>query len=392
MNRAIYLALFFCSSLVTSGDAQTKYDVSIMVEGKLREFIVSVPSTPPPALGYPLVMMLHGTSGDKDVFYNAKGWKELGELENFVTLFPSSLKWCYNDDGVIKNNSKFVCGDLVDKLCPSDTADLISDVFFFEQLIDRIMDTIPLDTNRIFGSGFSNGCCMILKTGMEAGNIFKAVAGTAGSYHDVDSITPPVRVPVWFMVGNQDDRYIVPPFTEIPYGGDSVLFYLNKPINRTLGSLGLTSVFVKTETELTKTYHFSTCQPGIQCAPYRFTLIKNLPHQYPNGNNHPVDAPLLFWNFFNNPPQVIVSTDQNAKPEWVVTSFPNPSTFAMHIASGLQGQTVRMEMFNQLGMLMTTQVSTTGEFVINKESTGPGIFFLHLESNGQTAVKKIVFY
>ncbi|MBK8416603.1 MAG: hypothetical protein IPL22_20095 [Bacteroidetes bacterium] len=67
---------------------------------------------------------------------------------------------------------------------------------------------------------------MIHKLAIDAGEVFAAVAGTSAPLMVGDSARPINRIPVWFMVGTLDDRFIVPPFTELPYGGDSILTYL----------------------------------------------------------------------------------------------------------------------------------------------------------------------
>lgn len=378
--------LSFCLSL-----AQTKYDISINFEGGAREFIVSVPSAPPPMGGYPLVMMLHGTSGDKNVFYDAPGWKELGESENFVTVFPSSLKWCYNDDGVIKNNTKFVCGDLIDKICPSDTSKLVDDVQFFRKMIQLISDSININQDKIFGCGFSNGCVMSYKNAMEAGDLFKAFGGVAGIYHQYDSITPNVRVPIWVMVGNKDDRFFFPPLTELPYGGDSILNYLNVSLNRTLTSLGLKQNFLKNETPLTKTYIFKECQPGIQCAPYIFTLIKGMTHQFPNGTNFPIDGPKLFWQFFNNPPDIITGIKSEYDAKAMVKCFPNPASENMTILFPDIIHDKQVNIYNSMGRLIKTMNTSDTQINLTKAETGSGIFFIRLETEKFHFVEKIVF-
>ncbi|MFZ1255451.1 MAG: hypothetical protein WAR77_03820, partial [Saprospiraceae bacterium] len=73
--------------------SQQRYDIQFMLDGHVRECIIVKPSTAPPVGGYPVVFMLHGTSGDGEKFYNISGWKELGQAENFITVFPSSLSW-----------------------------------------------------------------------------------------------------------------------------------------------------------------------------------------------------------------------------------------------------------------------------------------------------------
>lgn len=67
--------------------AQIRRDFTVNFEGVNREFIVVRPSGVVPAGGYPVVFMLHGTSGDGEKFYQGSGWKEKGEAEKFIRFF-----------------------------------------------------------------------------------------------------------------------------------------------------------------------------------------------------------------------------------------------------------------------------------------------------------------
>lgn len=386
------LITLFCLMLsLTTVRAQVKYDIAFPFEGHLRELIVSVPTASPPTSGYPVVIMLHGTSGDKDVFYNAHGWKALGEQENFITVFPSALSWCFFDEGIQKQNTKFVCGELIEKVCPSDSADLVDDVAFLREIISRLGDTLSINHEKIFISGFSNGGCMTHKTSMLAGDLFKAAGAAAGPYHAIDSLTPEFRIPIWFIVGTQDDRFIVPPYAEIPFGADSSLFYFNKTLNRALVSQGLTTTYTVFETPLTKSFTFSECQPGVTCAPYRMTLIKALGHQYPNGNNHPFDAPVLFWDFFNNPPEVTTAIDPTGWTQWAVHCSPNPSTDQMQLDLGPVSGLVNLTVMNTAGVVLEKRVVESSTVTLEKSRLGTGMFFIYLESSAGILVKKVIF-
>ncbi|OWY22725.1 hypothetical protein C7N43_22635 [Sphingobacteriales bacterium UPWRP_1] len=66
------------------------------VDGFNREYYVHVPLSYTPNSAIPVVFMLHGTSGDGDKFYNTSWWKEVGEAENILTVFPSSWQHCIN--------------------------------------------------------------------------------------------------------------------------------------------------------------------------------------------------------------------------------------------------------------------------------------------------------
>lgn len=384
---------FLLMTYLISSHAQTKYDLSLNLEGYKREFIVSVPSKMPPAEGYPLVVMLHGSSGDKNVFYNAFGWSELGEKENFITVFPSSLNWCFEEDGIKKNNTKWACGELKEKICPEDSADLIDDVRFIKRIVQLIADTLPVNDARIFSSGFSNGSCMSHKMAMDGGDVFSSCAGSAGPLSELDSTYPVRRVPIWFTVGELDDRFFVAPYTRLPYGGDSILAYLNKSIHRALVCQGLTNAFQKIENTNIKTYIFNECQPGEVCAPYLFSLIRDLTHQYPNGRNHPIDAPALFWQFFNNPPATVTGTDQQQTEQTLkIVAFPNPSTDKIELSIiNSKSDKFVAAIFNAYGQKLFTLESSDGRFNIDKSQCGEGLFVVYLTGEVQSGVHKIVF-
>jgi poly(3-hydroxybutyrate) depolymerase len=62
-----------------------------------------------------VVLMLHGSGGNGEKFYNLSGWKEGGDAHNILTVFPSSPQYpCVLDDGVEKTKAeKWSSYDLV---------------------------------------------------------------------------------------------------------------------------------------------------------------------------------------------------------------------------------------------------------------------------------------
>lgn len=370
--KAIFTILFISFLQITF--AQISTDISIMHEGELREAIISVPTKTPPAGGWPVVMMLHGTSGDKDVFHNAHGWRELGQQENFITIFPSALKWCFFDeDGILKNNTRFVCGNLVENICPQEIPNLIDDISFFRRLLKIVTDSVAINKEKIFVSGFSNGSCMTHKCSMSGTEIFSAAAGSSGPLHELDSLTPSKRIPMWYVLGTKDDRYFNERFpTELPFGGDSILAFHNKAIRRALVCNGLTDNFVKTEFSISKTYTFKECLPGQECAPYIFTINKGQTHQYPNGVNYPFDGPNLFWKFFNNPPATTVSTSSDDHLSKIsLTPFPNPATDFVNLSS----EEIEYQMTDVNGKL----IKKGNDTFIDLSDVNPGFYFIKSE-------------
>jgi polyhydroxybutyrate depolymerase len=386
-NSFILFLILIHTSMVYS---QKRIDLNFNFDGHDRECIIVIPGHSPPADGYPIVFMLHGTSGDGEKFYNISGWKELGEKENFITVFPSSLSWCWVEDGVEKRNTRWVCGNVTEFPCAV-PQNYVDDVRFLKKIASVITDSLPVNRKKIFASGFSNGSCMVHKLAMEAGDLFSSVAGTGGPLALSDSTTPIKRIPTWFMVCTLDDRFIRPPFTELPYGRDSILTYLGRITNAMLRCQGLSNNFIFHETPNSHTYMFTESEAGMNAAPYFFTLLKNLEHVYPNGSNYPLEVAPVFWDFFNNSP--VVAVDENKIGDQWLTAYPNPSNemilLTLNPSSNLQIRSLRV--LNALGQIVKVlHTETATEFILRKTELGTGMFFIHAQSLNHYYTKKIV--
>ncbi len=370
--------------------AQTRYDINLISEGRLRESIVVKPNSSPPIGGYPIVFMLHGTSQDGELFYDNSGWKELGEQENFITVFPNSLTWCYMDDGVETHGLRWVNGQVTDVPCSGTPQNYISDVHFLKLLAKKIADTFPVNSAMIFASGFSNGSGMIHKLAIEAGDVFAACAGS-GSFLPVgDSARPIHRIPVWAMMGTRDDKSIRPPFTEIPFGDDSVLVYFNRPLQRMIDCQGVTQNFTKFETAITHTYDFKENISGDTGQLYRFTLVKDMFHVYPNGMNFRLEAAKLFWEFFKNSVTVNIEHPRNISNE--ILAIPNPSYDKIELSIPANDKSYQWSLFDAYGRLRMNGNQISGERVQCKKSDlGTGMYIFQVRLGDKVISQKIIF-
>ncbi|MBK8955053.1 MAG: hypothetical protein IPM34_05790 [Saprospiraceae bacterium] len=372
----IHLLLLFVT-LSLSSNGQKRIDVRFPMEGHFREAIISIPSQVAPTGGYPLVFMLHGTAQNGQEFYENSGWKELGESENFITVFPTALEWCYTDDGMEENNRRWVCAGVTDHPCSGVPQDYVNDINFLKKLIQIISDSISVNSSMIFASGFSNGSQMIHKLAIDAGDVFAACAGSGAFLARGDSTTPLKRIPVWMMEGTLDEKIIKDPFTSIPYGEDSSIIYLKNHINRMLGCQGLTQDFKKTETAITKTYDFSQDQPGENSQLYRFTIAKGMYHVYPNGNNYPFEAAKIFWEFFKNSVLVDANPIAPSKTSFSFDVFPNPLKGPLHIRLNKSASHLNWTLKDAFGKTLTFgEAHQTKELIIEHTESLQGICIL----------------
>jgi polyhydroxybutyrate depolymerase len=371
--------------------AQQRFDVKFMLDGYLRESIIVKPDKAPPPGGYPMVFMLHGTSGDGEKFYKISGWKELGEEENFITVFPSSLSWCYLDDSIEKNNTRWVNASVTDFPCSGPPQDYVDDVKFLKILAQRISDTLPVNRKMIFASGFSNGSVMIHKLAIDAGDVFSAVAGSSGPLFKGDSSAPVNRIPVWFIVGSKDDLFFFPPHTEVPFGGDTILDYLHSYLNRALVCQGLEWDYTKTIMDSIHTYQFLNNATGQNGKPYIFSILKDMTHEYPNGKNYFFSAPRVFWEFFKR--SVSLSTDRPESKGPEVLISPNPSDDQINISVSGSSHPYHWQIFDLNGRLRKTGFGKSDNNIrIRKADLGPGIFIFKIDLNYTFIVKKFIFH
>ncbi|MBL7814046.1 MAG: T9SS type A sorting domain-containing protein [Saprospiraceae bacterium] len=387
--------------IVGNGLLAQRFDVKFTFDGADREFIVVKPTGAVPAGGYPVVFMFHGSSGDGEQFYNISKWKERGEIEKFITVFPTALKYCVlnfpNNNPVVI--TKWNNGNLIEEKCPNVTQVFKDDVKFIRKMVDTIKATFNVNPKKVFAAGFSNGGAMVAKLAMDASDIFAAVAQNGSMMNSLDSTKPTRTIPIWSMVGTLDDRFTsqmgIP---EIPFGGDSVLSYMRGGINRYLVCESLSQTYTKSNTARTNTFLFTQPLAG-NTNRYIFTLVKGLAHEYPNGINDPIIAADLQWEFFKQSVATDVKEVQLSENE--VKIYPNPSGDRMTIDwlvnviaknEATEGVALEAKVYNTLGQqVYAARSEGHSSFILEKNKIGTGFFILKVNQGEKFVTKRIVF-
>ena len=282
----------------TKDNISGKQRITIEADGNTREYYVHVPKSYNPKTSIPVVFMLHGSGGNGEKFYNISGWKEVGEVENILTIFPSSMQYpCVVDDGEKKRNSeKWNYYEL--ELCDGSAG--ADDVKFLSQIIDDVKQKFSVDEKRIYIVGFSNGGEMSARAAIELSDKFAAVVSASGALPPDTFFNPVRKLPVLLQLGNADEKIMAKlgATQPLPMDIDQVFsqFSLIK---------GMTNTFVHSF-ELDSNYTTGGNPNQFVFADYkalsaqhnnsfRFVLIKGLGHSYPNGKNHPMKGAEVHW-------------------------------------------------------------------------------------------------
>lgn len=269
------------------------------VDDDNREYIVHVPQIYDTAIATKVVFMLHGTSQTGETMYEKSGWKEVGEDENILTVFPTSWKYCINEQGGTSRTTTkwntppdaeftFCAGEI-----PRD------DIKFLKKIITELRAKFNVDTARIYLVGFSNGGQMAAKCSIKMSDVLAAVISNAVSFYKDTTYVPLRKLPVAYQVGNED------------YGPGNT--GPSRPLNtfdsllRTPGTdaykiarlyirnFGLDTTFVMTGNNATAKTATYSAPGGNPLNIFSFVLVKDLKHAYPNGDNHWMEAARLHW-------------------------------------------------------------------------------------------------
>ncbi len=289
-------------------------DYTIMVDGKAREFIVHVPASYVAGTPAALVFMFHGTSQDGEKFWSDSGWKEKGEAENIITVYPTALRYFVTDDNRVV--TKWTYSEIATILKPG--TEVHDDVEFVQAMLDRIEATWTIDPERIYATGFSNGGSFTTtRVMMEMADVFAAF-GVAGS----GVLTPTYQVTpsdetaersLYILLGTNDDKVfgnstaIASGITDdFPTTAEEFLAhpYIQAIFGRWFAVLGLETTYTaELGRPARETLTFDTSLAG---APneLRIRVVKDMFHIYPGPSDVGIgfQACDLFWDFFEQHP------------------------------------------------------------------------------------------
>ncbi|MCR5278613.1 MAG: esterase [Lachnospiraceae bacterium] len=207
MNTGLRGDLYRFSDL--SGPEFTWYIEDEVLGCGPRTWLVHVPSDLPKDSKVPLVMFCHGGSDTPTEAAHMAKFHELGRKEHFITVYPwgsNRASWNIN-------------------LLPDWPGD---DVEYLTKLIDFMIEKYPVDSSRVYMSGFSNGASMAMVVSMLhpekvaalayvdtnwPGNRWKRVdmqiEDVAAMKLALEKKEPWMRMPVWTTYGTREASYPV---------------------------------------------------------------------------------------------------------------------------------------------------------------------------------------
>jgi polyhydroxybutyrate depolymerase len=207
---AILLALCLDSSLMAAGK---RVELRLEVGGRGRTASVYAPASAEDGPPCPLVVVLHGHFGSGEQAERSMGFDALADRFGFVVVYPDGVNRGWNDG---RSDARAA------RLRPS--AEPVDDVAFLDVLISRVESAYPIDSQRVYIAGHSNGAFMANRYAAERPERVAAVASVAGTLGT--AILPKLdpRMPVSSLgIWGSADRLVPPEGGEVAGQGGEVI-------------------------------------------------------------------------------------------------------------------------------------------------------------------------
>lgn len=136
----------------------------------------------------PLLIAFHGGSGQPEQMEKLTGFISLAKEQKFFVAYPEGLNRGWNDGREVQARRE------------------IDDVEFLIKLVDRLRQSFPIDSKRVYACGISNGGFFAQYLAARAPNLLAAVGSVAATVHEpmYKNLSVTVPVPIVFVIGKDD--------------------------------------------------------------------------------------------------------------------------------------------------------------------------------------------
>jgi polyhydroxybutyrate depolymerase len=165
------------------------FELAVAHDGRPRTALVHVPGQAAAGRPLPVVLNFHGGGSNAARHRAYVGMDALADREGFIVVYPNGTGWLAED--YLTWNAGLCCGYAA--------AEKVDDVGFVRVLLDALGTRAPVDTARVYATGFANGAMMSYRLAAQASDRIAAAAAVAGSLvlpeRRADDVRPSLEVP-----------------------------------------------------------------------------------------------------------------------------------------------------------------------------------------------------
>jgi polyhydroxybutyrate depolymerase len=257
-----------------SGDAVI---IATHYGGKFRDFQLYVAPNVPKLEPVPLLIAMHGLYSDPQTTEANSGFDAVADSENVALVYPYGLNGGWN----------------AGTCCGKSSAEHVDDVGLLVHVVQLVSALRPIDPQRIYVAGFSNGGMMALRAVCERPDVFAAAVSVAGTLQVPCRTGSPVNA---LLINGTAD-------TTVPYAGSRYSRFLKTPLTsspvaaRTLADRdGCTSSRVTNPSRLYSVRTYAGCAPG---SSVQLLAAKGIGHRWPTLGKDHIDGGQLAWQYLS---------------------------------------------------------------------------------------------
>lgn len=246
-------------------------ETTIRSSGEERGYRLFVPAGDP-TLERPLLVAVHGLGGSAALFDHTTQATQLAQQEGFIVVYPEGNQLTEHQQGwYIEPGS--------------------ADVTFIRDLVTHLQTEYPIDPDRIYATGLSNGGGMVERLACDAADLFTAVAPVNGAYtfHKQCQPSQPISLMMWHGL---DDLVV-------PYSGSFQTPHIGTWAGRWAERNGCSTVPVTSNPhDNVAAESWNDCRNNVETILYGTT---GSGHAWPGSTRSPntIDATAAIWQFFN---------------------------------------------------------------------------------------------
>ncbi|MDN5938152.1 MAG: dienelactone hydrolase family protein [Salinisphaera sp.] len=235
------------------------HDGSLRHQGRERTYTVHVPAGYDGETPMPLIVALHGGWGSGRILAEHTGLSPLAAAQGFIVVYPDGLYRAWN--------AGTCCGRPARKN--------IDDVGFIAALVAYLAERLPIDRQRVYAVGMSNGAMLAHRIACERPKLlagFVAVAGGPMLDHCAGANHPS---PALLIQGTEDPR--------IPWGGGTINGSYRMPFRDVVDLLATRNACAAGRHRIYANGN-AACWARNGCsAPLHYCVIQGGGHQWPGG-------------------------------------------------------------------------------------------------------------
>jgi polyhydroxybutyrate depolymerase len=242
--------------------------------GQLRTVNVYVAGRVPTQTPVPLLIVLHGLYLDPATAEASSGLDRIADTQDVALAYPSGYQGGWN----------------AGNCCSDAHRSRIDDVGFLVHVIHLVQELRPIDLDRVYLAGFSNGGMMALKAVCDRPDVFAGAVSVAGSLQAPCQGRRPVSA---MIIHGQRD-------TTVPYEGERMSKFLGVPVTSVAEStarLTTRSHCTAKHTSVAKRYLRSDYRGCSENTSVQLLTVPRMGHRWPDVQHDGMDGGALTWAF-----------------------------------------------------------------------------------------------